>query len=80
MPASTLPFGPSEGELNRPIGILLDLQGPKIRVGKIKGGTISVEAGEAIRFVLTGAPRATGRRSPFPIRRSSQRSRPGTIS
>jgi len=26
-------------EMNRPVAILLDLQGPKIRVGKLKGGT-----------------------------------------
>jgi pyruvate kinase len=44
-----------EKEVGRPIGILLDLQGPKIRVGTIRGGRINVEAGEAIRFVLAGA-------------------------
>lgn len=44
-----------ERELNRPIGILQDLQGPKIRVGTIRDGAITVEAGEKIRFVLEGA-------------------------
>lgn len=44
-----------EKEVGRPIGILLDLQGPKIRVGTIKDGRMTVEAGEAIRFVLTGS-------------------------
>src|SRR5438477_453720 len=29
----------------RPIGVLLDLQGPKIRVGKIEGGKVRLEAG-----------------------------------
>src|SRR5690349_8326960 len=29
----------------RPIGILLDLQGPKIRVGKIEGGKVRLEPG-----------------------------------
>jgi pyruvate kinase len=43
-----------EKEVGRPIGILLDLQGPKIRVGTIKDGRMTVAAGEAIRFVLTG--------------------------
>ena len=43
-----------EKELDRPIGILQDLQGPKIRVGTIKDGKIEVEAGEKIRFVLEG--------------------------
>jgi len=44
-----------EVELARPIGILQDLQGPKIRVGTIKDGKIVVTAGEKIRFVLKGA-------------------------
>ena len=41
--------------MKRPIGILQDLQGPKIRVGTIRNGNIAVEAGEAIRFVMSGA-------------------------
>lgn len=44
-----------EAELGRPIGILQDLQGPKIRVGTIRDGKIQVAAGETIRFVLKGA-------------------------
>ena len=43
-----------EKDVGRPIGILLDLQGPKIRVGTIKGGRMTIEAGERIRFVLSG--------------------------
>lgn len=44
-----------EQEIKRPIGILMDLQGPKIRVGTLQGGKITVEAGETIRFVLSGS-------------------------
>ncbi|MCJ2129778.1 pyruvate kinase [Methylobacterium sp. E-045] len=44
-----------EKEVGRPIGILLDLQGPKIRVGTVKDGRLDVVAGESIRFVLDGA-------------------------
>jgi pyruvate kinase len=44
-----------EQEVGRPIGILLDLQGPKIRVGTIRDGRMTVKAGEALRFVLAGA-------------------------
>lgn len=44
-----------EQEMNRPIGILQDLQGPKIRVGTIKDGKLAVATGDAIRFVLAGA-------------------------
>jgi len=44
-----------EVELGRPIGILQDLQGPKIRVGKIRDGKIIVAAGETVRFVPSNA-------------------------
>jgi pyruvate kinase len=43
-----------EKDMGRPIGILQDLQGPKIRVGAIRDGRIEVKAGETIRFVLHG--------------------------
>lgn len=42
-----------EAEAGRPIGILQDLQGPKIRVGRIRDGKIRVEAGDTLRFVLS---------------------------
>jgi pyruvate kinase len=44
-----------ETKVGRPIGILQDLQGPKIRVGTIKDGKIVVVAGEQVRFVLSGS-------------------------
>ncbi|WP_188575290.1 pyruvate kinase [Azorhizobium oxalatiphilum] len=44
-----------ETEVGRPIGILQDLQGPKIRVGTIKDGKFTVKAGDKVRFVLSGA-------------------------
>ena len=44
-----------EREVGRPIGILQDLQGPKIRIGTIRDGKISVAAGETIRFVRNGS-------------------------
>jgi pyruvate kinase len=44
-----------ESEVGRPIGILQDLQGPKIRVGTIRDGKITVAAGETIRFVRSGS-------------------------
>jgi pyruvate kinase len=53
-----------EQELRRPIGILMDLQGPKIRVGTLREGKIAVEAGETIRFVR-GAKE--GDRSAIPL-------------
>jgi pyruvate kinase len=44
-----------EEKAGRPIGILQDLQGPKIRVGTIKDGQIAVISGEQVRFVLSGS-------------------------
>ena len=44
-----------EETTGRPIGILMDLQGPKIRVGTVRDGKLSVATGETIRFVLSGA-------------------------
>jgi len=38
-------------ELNQPVGILQDLQGPKIRLGRFEGGPITLAKGD--RFTLT---------------------------
>src|SRR6202051_3465646 len=43
-----------ELKVGRPIGILQDLQGPKIRVGTIKDGKVAVTAGQEARLVLRG--------------------------
>jgi pyruvate kinase len=43
-----------EREVGRLIGILQDLQGPKIRVGTIAGGRLDVAPGERVRFLLRG--------------------------
>src|SRR5687768_3654110 len=45
-------------ELSRPIGILLDLQGPKIRVGDLPPGGVRLVEGAA--FTLTNRPEAQG--------------------
>ncbi|WP_245265539.1 pyruvate kinase, partial [Methylorubrum extorquens] len=44
-----------EAEVGRPIGILQDLQGPKIRVGTVRDGRLDLTAGEHVRFVLEGS-------------------------
>ena len=49
-----------ESEVGHPIGILQDLQGPKIRVGTIRDGKIEVEAGETVRFVRSGSDGGRG--------------------
>ena len=44
-----------EADTGRPIAILQDLQGPKIRVGTLKDGGFELEPGQTIRFVPDGA-------------------------
>ena len=54
-----------EREVGRPIGILQDLQGPKIRIGTLAGGRLDLVAGERVRFVLDGTD---GDREAIPLR------------
>jgi pyruvate kinase len=44
-----------ERDMQQPIGILMDLQGPKIRIGTLRGNKIAVRSGESIRFVRSGS-------------------------
>ena len=41
-----------EKEMGRPIGILADLQGPKLRVGKFADGPVMLEVGQKFQFDL----------------------------
>ncbi|MBD2088442.1 pyruvate kinase [Microcoleus sp. FACHB-1515] len=41
-------------ELNQPVGILQDLQGPKIRLGRFENGSIILAKGD--RYILTSRP------------------------
>jgi pyruvate kinase len=45
-----------EQETGRPIAILLDLQGPKLRIGRFADGPITLEAGAAFSLDLDPAP------------------------
>ncbi len=40
-----------ETEVGRPIGLLVDLQGPKIRLGTLPGGALTLKEGERVRLV-----------------------------
>ncbi len=56
-----------EHEIGRPIGILADLQGPKLRVGAFGGGPVVLEEGAPFRLDLDEAPGdATRVRLPHP--------------
>jgi pyruvate kinase len=45
-----------EGEFDRPIGILVDLQGPKLRIGQFESGSITLANGDP--FTLDADPSA----------------------
>ena len=56
-----------EGELDRPIGVLADLQGPKLRVGTFENGSETLEDGDVFRMDLDEAPGSKARvRLPHP--------------
>jgi pyruvate kinase len=60
--------------LRKPVAILMDLQGPKIRVGQIKGGSATLRSGQ--EYVLTtGTVRGDERRASV-----SLKSLPGEVS
>ncbi len=54
-----------EAEVGRPIGILVDLQGPKLRLGEIKGDKIQLEIDDEITFDMN-EKEGTAKRIPLP--------------
>ena len=49
-----------ESATGRPIGILLDLQGPKLRIGRLAGGSAMLEEGGSFVFDLDSGTRRPG--------------------
>ena len=50
-----------ETEFSRPIGILVDLQGPKLRIGKFESGAIRLTEGDVVSFVRRESVGGLGR-------------------
>src|SRR5262249_58508280 len=48
-----------ERDLARPIGILADLQGPKLRLGAMAGGGVTLATGSTVRLALQQGVRRT---------------------
>ncbi len=66
-----------ERDTGRPIGVLIDLQGPKLRLGTFTGGSVMVKGGDS--FVLDAIRRRAMRRAlTFRIRKFSPPSSPAT--
>lgn len=64
-----------EAEIGRPIGIIQDLQGPKIRLGSLRGGKTVLKAGQTVRFMVT--ENAEGNSVPLPHPEIFEVIRPG---
>jgi pyruvate kinase len=45
-----------EAEIERPIGILADLQGPKLRIGAMAGGGVDLQTGSTVKIDLDSSP------------------------
>src|SRR3954451_22555029 len=45
-----------ESRFDRPIGILADVQGPKLRVGRFSGGRVHLQTGQGFRLDLNATP------------------------
>ena len=67
-----------EEEFDRPIGILVDLQGPKLRVGEFATGGVAIAQGRRLSRSTPIRSPATRRASICRIRKSSARSSPAT--
>jgi len=48
-------------EAEKEVGVILDLMGPKLRIGEIEGGSLLLEAGDTLRLVENGEPGGAGR-------------------
>jgi pyruvate kinase len=55
-----------EADIGRPIGVLLDLQGPKLRVGTFANGPVRLVEGAAFRLDLARATPGDATRVPMP--------------
>ena len=67
----------AESATGRPIGVLLDLQGPKLRVGRVVGGSTMLEEGRSLEFDLDPTP-GNSQRIPLPHPEVFTALKPGT--
>ncbi len=54
-----------EAQMRRPIGVLADVQGPKLRVGRFSGGSVFLKTGQTFQLDLNPTP-GDGRRVSLP--------------
>ncbi len=68
----------AEVVLERPLAVLADLQGPKLRLGKFKDGSISIAPGQKIRLDLDPTP-GDSRRVHLPHKELFAAMKPGVL-
>jgi pyruvate kinase len=66
-----------ELETGRPVAVMLDLQGPKLRIGRLEGGTATLDEGNHYRLDLGDTP-GDGARAPLPHPEIFAALKPGT--
>ncbi|MBX7248965.1 MAG: pyruvate kinase [Caulobacteraceae bacterium] len=66
----------AEDAIDRPLAVLADLQGPKLRLGQFEGGKAEIEAGQPFRLELNGAT-GTSRGAPMSHPEIFQALKPG---
>jgi pyruvate kinase len=64
-----------EHKVRRPLGVLMDLQGPKLRVGKMAEGGVALKQGQTYRFDLDKTP-GDAKRAPLPHKEIIQALKP----
>jgi pyruvate kinase len=67
-----------EKEYKHPIAILMDLQGPKLRLGTVGKGPLDLKKGQKLRFDMDDAP-GTAKRIPLPHPEIFKAARPDGI-
>jgi pyruvate kinase len=67
-----------EKEYKHPVAILMDLQGPKLRLGAVAKGPLELKKGQKLRFDMDQAP-GTARRVPLPHPEIFKAAKPGGI-
>jgi len=67
-----------EQEFKHPIAILMDLQGPKLRLGTFAKGPMELKKGQKLRFDMDAAP-GTAKRIPLPHPEIFKAAEPGGV-
>ncbi len=68
----------AEAKLGRPIAIMADVQGPKLRIGKFSGGAVHLQSGQSFQLDMSPTP-GDVRRAQLPHPEIMAAAMPGTV-